>query len=314
MSDKPMLRCGSAGWSYPHWNSIVYPRPKPRGFHPLEFLSSYMDAIEINTSFYQNLRPEVARVWLSRITGNPRFMFTAKLQRQFTHERCLEDSAVTAFSRGLRPLLDAGKLGCLLMQFPWSFRFTEENRDFFIRLRRTFSEFPLVAEMRHGSWSREEALGILIDYNVGFCNIDQPQHSSAMPPTACLTSGIGYVRLHGRDYGDWFHGFESESRTVARHDYLYTPEELFDWKQRIDHIRRFADEVFIITNNDAGGRSVVNALQMQSLLGLGSRQAPRDLVRVYQRELEGYSPDGPVQSLLFGDRIPQWTAPQRAVA
>lgn len=314
MPKKSALRCGPAGWSYRHWNSVVYPRPTPRGFHPLEFLSRYFDTVEINTSFYQHLRPEVARLWLNRVSGNQRFSFTAKLQRRFTHERRLAESEVAAFSRGLRPLLEAGKLGCLLMQFPWSFRFTEENRDFFIRLRRAFGEFPLAAEMRHSSWMREEALGLFIDYHVGFCNIDQPLHSSAIPPTASLTSGIGYVRLHGRGYGDWFHRFETPPGAEARRDYLYSPEELAEWKQRIDHVLRFADAIYVITNNDTGGRSVVNALQLQSIFGLGDRTAPRDLVRAYRRELRDFTPDGPVQNLLFADSSAGWVRPRRAVA
>ena len=57
------------------------------------------------------------------------------------------------------------------MQFPWSFRFTSENRAFLIDLRRTFHEFPLVAELRHASWLADEAKGTLIDYKIGFCNI-----------------------------------------------------------------------------------------------------------------------------------------------
>jgi len=277
----------------------VYPRPKPRGFHPLEFLARYFDTVEVNTSFYGYLRPEVARLWISRVSGNPSFRFTAKLHRRFTHERRLEEPEVASFRQGLRPLLEAGKLGCLLMQFPWSFRFTEENRDFFIRLRRAFGEFPLAAEMRHGSWMREEALGTLIDYHVGFCNIDQPQHVRAMPPTACLTSAIGYVRLHGRNCGNWFREFGTSPAMVARHDYLYTPEELAEWKVRIDSIRKFADAVYVITNNDTGGRAVVNALQLQSMLGLGKRRAPRNLAKLYRRELEDFPVDGPVQHLLF---------------
>ena len=151
MPDNNTLHCGVAGWSYPHWDSTVFPRPKPRGFHALEYLSRYLDVIEINTSFYQHPRPEVTRVWLRKVAGNPSFRFTAKLNRAFTHDRRLEENAVKAFRRGMRPLHEAGKLGCVLMQFPWSFRFTEENRDFLIQLRRAFSEFPLVAEMRHSS-------------------------------------------------------------------------------------------------------------------------------------------------------------------
>ena len=314
MPETQQLRCGPAGWSYPHWNSTVYPRPKPRGFHALEYLSRFFDAVEINTSFYQHLRPEVTRLWLAKVAGNPSFQFTAKLQRRFTHERRIDEKAVSAFCRGLRPLNEAGRLGCVLMQFPWSFRFTEENRDFFIRLRRAFSELPLVAEMRHSSWTREEALGLLIDYHVGFCNIDQPEWIEATPPTAFLTSPIGYVRLHGRGYGRWFREFEEPPRATPCRDYLYSSEELAEWKARIGHLRRFAQATYVVATNDAGGRSVVNALQLQAMFGLKAHQAPRTLKSLYRRELEEFRPDGPSQATLFPISKDDWRRPARAVA
>ncbi len=127
--------------------------------------------------------------------GNRNFQFTAKLNQQFTHKRLLTEIDAASFKEGLFPLLHANRLGALLMQFPWSYRFTEENVDFFIKLRRAFHEFPLVAEMRHNSWLTEEAQGIFLDYKVGFCNIDQPEYTRAMPPTALLTSNVGYVRF-----------------------------------------------------------------------------------------------------------------------
>jgi len=299
MAQNASLRIGVAGWSYPHWDSAVYPRPKARGFHPLQYLSRYVDTVEINSTFYRSIRPEVAQLWLSKVQDNPNFQFTAKLGRRFTHERALNPGEVAAFSEGLRPILSADKLGAVLMQFPWSFRFTEENRNFVIKLRRAFSRFPLVAEMRHSSWMREEALGMFIDYHVGFCNIDQPQRQSCMPPTACLTSSIGYVRLHGRGYGRWFQEFEERPRTEGRRDYMYSPEELAEWKERIDYIGRFAEKVYVVTANEEGGRSVVNALQMQALCGQAKDRVPRMLSRTYRRELENFRPDGPVQDALF---------------
>ena len=83
------LYCGTSGWSFPHWNGIVYPITKPRGFHALEYLAHYFDAVEINTTFYQPIRPEIARLWTRKVAGNPKFQFTAKLHRRFTHERLL---------------------------------------------------------------------------------------------------------------------------------------------------------------------------------------------------------------------------------
>jgi uncharacterized protein YecE (DUF72 family) len=300
----PSVFCGPAGWSYPHWNGSVFPKTKPRGFHALESIAQYFDAVEINTTFYQSLRPEISRLWVRKVSTNPRFLFTAKLHRRFTHERNLDETEVTNFKEGLFPLLRAKKLGCLLMQFPWTFRYTEENRSFLIHLRRTFHEFQLVAEMRHSSWTQEEALGTLIDYRVGFCNIDQAEYTKATPPTEVLTTGIGYVRLHGRNPQDWKQELRLAGPPVACHDYLYSTAELLEWKPRVEHLREHAERVFVISNNDIGGKAVVNALQMAALLGDDRREAPAGLLTRYPLDLVDFHSCHPLQVDLF----------QRAVA
>lgn len=293
------LRCGTAGWSYAHWNGIVYPKAKPRGFHQLEYLAEYFDAVEINTSFYQSLKPELTRLWASRVSHNSRFLFSAKLHRAFTHERRLEAAEIAEFKEGLLPLLRSRKLGCLLMQFPWTFRFTEENREWLIRLRRAFHEFPLVAEMRHDSWMRDEALGTFIDYRIGFCNIDQPEYTRAMPPTAFLTSAIGYVRLHGRNPLNSLGAFESQPNRARQHDYLYTQPELAAWQQRIDRIRRSAETTFVIANNDVSGKSAVNVFQLQRMMGDERATVPPELRHRYREELAGFRIRRAAQDLLF---------------
>jgi uncharacterized protein YecE (DUF72 family) len=300
----PNLRCGPSGWSYPHWNGTVYPKSKPHAFHALEYLSRYFDAVEINTSFYQHLRPEISALWVSKVANNPKFLFTAKLNREFTHNRNLRTSQVAAFKDGMWPLLRAGKLGCILMQFPWTFRYTRENRKFLIELRREFHEFRLVAEMRHASWMYEEAVGTLIDYRIGFCNIDQAEYMKAMPPTALLTSETAYVRLHGRNPRDWQQEFQSARRPAARHDYLYSEAELREWQCRIERVAPYADRTFVFANNDAGAKAVVNALQISAMLGDERRRAPADLLRRYRCELDGFHSERPLQPALFASSIP----------
>jgi uncharacterized protein YecE (DUF72 family) len=301
------LRCGPAGWAYPGWNGVVYPRGVNSQFRPLEFLSRFFDVCEVNRTFYQPIRPEVAHLWMAQVASNPRFLFTVKLGRRFTHERALDPSEISVFKEGIRPLHRAKKLGCVLMQFPWTFRFTEENRDFVIRLRRWFHEFPLVVEMRHVSWMREEAVGTLIDNHLGFCNIDQAAYTKAMPPTALLTSAVAYVRLHGRNPNDWEQEFgrgdegTAARKPVARHDYLYSPDELAEWKQRIGEIAGLATHTFVVANNDAGGKSVVNALQMAAILGDSRRNAPGELIQRYPQALAQFRADYPVQRDLFGE-------------
>ena len=298
------LHCGTSGWSYAHWNGIVYPKSKPRGFHALEYLSHYFDATEINTTFYQPIRPEIARLWAQKVSGNPKFLFTAKLHRRFTHERLLDPVDIGTFRDGLLPLLRCGKLGCVLMQFPWTFRYTEENREYLVQLRRAFHEFPLVAEMRHSSWTFDEALGTLIDYRIGFCNIDQAAYTKATPPTSFLTSPIGYIRLHGRNPQDWQQEFRLADKPAPRHDYLYSREELQEWKTRIEHVHRCAARTFVFANNDVGGKSVVNALQLAQMLGDERRFAPAELLRKYRLELTEFHPERPIQNALFGNSAP----------
>lgn len=306
------LRCGLAGWSYPHWEQLVYPSPRPRSFHALQFLSRYFDVLEINTSFYQYLKPEITKLWAQKVSSNSRFRFTAKLHRDFTHDRRLNEHDVNAYSEGLRPLMNAKRLGCVLMQFPWSFRFTQENREYLIQLRRAFAGFPLVAEMRHASWMCEEALGTFVDYHIGFANIDQPQHVKAMPPTAFLTASVGYVRLHGRNHENWWKGYAQPGERPHRYDYLYSEGELSEWTERIKKITSFASDVYVIANNDAGGKSVVNAIQLMSMLEERTKAVPQEWHNHFGDLLHGYV-DRPRQEMLF-DMARATNAPQRAVA
>ena len=266
--NESVVFCGPSGWSF--GSELTSGRKQ----HPLQYVAEHFDVVEIHDSFSEAVRPELSRVWLRKVAGNKNFQFTAKLHRRFTHDRLLDPTDVAAWKEGLWPLLRAGRLGCLLMQFPWSFRYTKENREFFIRLRRTFHEFPLAAEMRHSSWMLDEAVGTFIDYRVAFCNIDQPVYTKAMPPTAFLTSAIGYVRLHGRNAFNWFGGGKAH-----RYDYLYSDAELADWKSRIERIPGFASKIFVITNNDAGAKAMMNGLQLRSMLRGGGADVPAEILR-----------------------------------
>ena len=165
---------GPAGWSYADWEGIVYPRSKPRGFHEAAYLAQYFDTIEINTSFYNPLRAEVAASWVEKVQHNPSFQFTAKLWKRFTHERSASLQDEKACKQGLDPLAAAGRLGALLLQFPWSFKNTRENHEYMSGLFMQFMEYPLVVEVRHSSWNQPEIFDWLRAQGVGFCNIDQP--------------------------------------------------------------------------------------------------------------------------------------------
>ena len=82
-----MTRIGPAGWAYKDWWGVVYPAKKPRGFSEISYLAQYFDTIEINVTFYRPIHAEDRASWLQKIEPYPRFRFTAKLWRGFTHER-----------------------------------------------------------------------------------------------------------------------------------------------------------------------------------------------------------------------------------
>src|SRR5581483_4659563 len=111
-----------------------------------------------------------------------------------------------------------------------------------------------------------------------------------------LTSNIGYVRLHGRNpanalgaYGRVAPGGSAQyGARLKQHDYLYSDAELAAWTKRIEHISRFAERTFVVFNNDAGGKSFVNALQLQAEMTGMRGGAPRDLRRKYPVELSRF--------------------------
>lgn len=254
---------GPAGWSYADWRGIAYPAyPSGRG-KELETIAQYFDTVEINSSFYRPPRPEVTRVWLRKSGINPRFRFTAKLYRRFTHERDASADEEREVKDGITPLLEAGKLGALLAQFPWSFKNVPENRQYLAGLLLRFHDYPVVVEIRHASWNRPEIHDLLREYRAGFCNLDQPVIGRSLGPTENVTSAIGYVRMHGRNYETWF----AESGGVEqRYDYLYSPAELAEWKQRIDSIASRSEDTYVILNNHYEAKAVANAAQLRNLI------------------------------------------------
>jgi uncharacterized protein YecE (DUF72 family) len=245
----PLLRCGVAGWLHPRWDRFVYPRPRRASFHPLQFLAHHLDAVEIPGS-PAPIRPELARLWLTQVAHNPRFQFTARVPLSFTMERSLDAASIRQWREGIQPIFDAGKLGCAVMEFSEAFRFSRENRQHLIAVRRALHPLPLVAELRHQSWTSAEGRGTLIDYHIGFCNLDIPRQVVATPPTSFLTWKIGYVMLRG----------------ATGESHLFSPAELAGWKTRIARFAPFSDTSFVIFGNWKRGKSVVNALQMRSLL------------------------------------------------
>ena len=277
-----VVRVGPAGWSYEDWKGIVYPEPMPKTLHPLTLLSGLFDALEVNSTFYRPPLSKNCASWLQKAARNPHFAFTVKLWQRFTHERDVPFSReeVQTYCDGIVPLVREGKLGAVLVQFPWSFRRTPENRIWLARVIDAFHAYPLALEIRHASWDQPEVYAALAERGVAFCNIDQPLFTGSLQPTEHATARTGYVRLHGRNHDDWFRDTATRDE---RYDYLYSEDELKPWIEKIESLRRVVDEIYVITNNHYRGQAVVNALELQYALGKRDTVIPQHLIDQYPR-------------------------------
>ena len=285
------IRFGTAGWSYKDWEGIFYPSGMHHSkLHPLEYLARFFDTTEINTSFYGPLKPELAKLWCKKVSAvNPQFLFTAKLYRAFTHSPLAVTEPTSAASirptdedeiktrEGLDALAGEGRLGALLIQFPVSFKNTSLNREYLDRLLRQFIEYPRVVEVRDSSWNNPETLAAFARKNVAFCNIDQPVLGKSLGPTEHVTGSLAYVRLHGRNYDQWF---DSDNRN-DRYNYLYKERELEDWKQRIKNVAEKAQTTYVITNNHFESKAGVNALELKAMVTGKRVAAPPTLIQTY---------------------------------
>ncbi len=284
------LWIGPSGWSYEDWRGVFYPDRPGRGFKPLAYLARYFNAVEVNTSFYRVPTARMTSAWVGLVPAEFRFAF--KLTQSFTHQRSAFPGAdeVAAFREGLRPVQEAGLLGPLLMQFPWSFRYSQEAADWLKRLGAAFPEYERFIEVRHASWAQPEALAAVAAAG-GYCNIDQPRLRDCLGPTAHVLGNGAYVRLHGRNAKAWF---AEDVPSYERYNYLYSPDELAEWVRRLDALVKQAQNVYVFANNHYRGQGPANALELRALLEGARVAVPPALVAAYPRLARIVRPDAPM--------------------
>src|SRR3569623_616325 len=302
--DRPAarIRVGPAGWDYPDWRGIVYPNTrKPKSFAELGYLARFFATVEINSSFYRPGDPRAAAGWAKRVAHNPGFKFTAKLWKRFTHERTGAWTAdeVKLASAVLEPLQDAGRLGAVLLQFPWSFQRDAATEEWLRDVLAAFAAYPRVLEVRHASWNSPDVLERLTEQGVGIVNVDQPLFGKSIAPAAHTTGAVAYVRMHGRNYQDWVR--KSADRN-QRYDYLYSADELRPGVARIEEMaaRPTPRELNAVTNNHHLRKAPTHAGIIEPMLAHQKVKLPPTLIARYRAELEPFAvPDAGDDGALF---------------
>lgn len=270
---------GLAGWSYPDWEGVVYPSGASRGFDQLGYVAQFFDVIELNNTFYRIPESKTVENWVRRVRHNPRFRFTAKVFQGFTHDaKSLDETELKQFLQAMEPLQKGDRLGGLLLQFPASFQNTPANRERLSELADRFGQYPLVVEFRHRSWDLPTVLEWLSTQKIGFCNVDEPRFRHLMRPSAHVTSPIGYVRFHGRNYQNWY---SKEATRDSRYDYLYSDLELDEWVPRIEEMGKESKQLYVIGNNHFRGQAPANILQLKSKVTEGPVSVPEPMLKSY---------------------------------
>lgn len=254
-----MFYCGTCGFSYKDWVGVYY----PEGLTSKSWLGYYareFNSLELNSTYYA-LPGLAAMESLAAKTGEG-FLFSVKANQEMTHVRQSGEEASRAFVRILQPLVTAGKLGCVLAQFPYSFGYNSANRDYLQRLGDWLQGYPLVIEFRNSAWLNNETRSRLMARDIGFCCVDEPELPGLMPPVAEVTGRTGYIRFHGRNAARWWR----HEQAWERYDYTYSPDELEQWLPRIQMISSKAENTFIFANNHWRAQAVDTIRQVRSML------------------------------------------------
>ncbi len=269
--DRRSVHIGMGGWDLHPFTTYFYPRRPRNDFRKLEFYSQFFDCVEINSTFYNtSLSPVTAKRWLSDVSSNKNFLFTVKLYRGFTHTYDAAKSDVAAILSLLEPLVENGKFGGLLIQFPYLFTNRQENRLYLLQLSRIFSSFRLFLEVRHRSWYSPLMYNFFQENRLHLVNVDLPQIKQHVPLTAVSWCGAGYFRMMGRNDASWKQPWrlESDGKHVVsdRYRYLYDARELDRLRSLIEQVKAIADQTFVIFHNDPEAHSLVNGFQLKHLL------------------------------------------------
>ncbi len=270
MKEPTKIRIGPAGWSYKDWEGVVYPSHGSK-FDALGYLAQFFDTIEINSPFYRIPPPTHSKSWVKRVAVNDNFKFTTKIYRGFTHEtEALSKDDVQAFRNYLDPLMEADRLGAILIQFPWSFKNTPESRAKLVKLFGAFKDYPQSLEVRHSTFQVPELYELLDEHDVAWVNVDQPLFSDSVKPADTVTGPVAYARFHGRNYEKWF----AHDESWERYNYLYSERELAPWVERIERMAKKRD-TYVITNNHFRGQAILNAGDLKESLGQDATLPPQ---------------------------------------
>ncbi|MCA9632388.1 MAG: DUF72 domain-containing protein [Myxococcales bacterium] len=298
---------GTAGWTDP---SLIkchrfYPRGKNSPEDRLRFYATQFELVEVDATYYTLLDPRTVARWvewtpasfrfdvkshpvltghpidiarapndlvpaLREVAGDKRRLYPRQVPREIREE------LIARFLAQLAPLVDAGRLGCVMLQFPPWFHATRGNARQLESLRRELGGLPLSVEFRNRSWllpeRRARVLDLLRREQLSYVIVDEPDvQLGGVPPEVLVTRPeLALFRLHGHNREGWKRG----SSVWERFDYLYSPAELRAWVPAVREVKQRAERVHVVFNNCVRDYAVLGAKGLAALLQRPAEDAP----------------------------------------
>lgn len=254
-----MIYIGTSGYSYEDWKGTFYDKDIDKS-QMLEFYAKSFNFTEINSTYYA-MPNKFMFINLAKKTPE-NFKFTVKLHSSMTHSRDAGKDAYSSFCEAMKPLVDTNKLGCVLAQFPYSFKNNSENLNYISGIKENLNPVSLCVEFRNEGWNTIEVYKRLSIEEIGFVCVDEPDIKGLVKKSGIATSKTGYVRFHGRNSKNWY----DHKEAYERYDYLYSRDTLEEWVPRINFINENTDITFVAFNNHFKAQGAINASMLQKLL------------------------------------------------
>jgi len=239
------IHVGTSGWSYDHWEDVLYPPGTPP-WQRLGLYTSRFQTVELNASFYRWPANSTFASWRRRLPDG--FLLSVKASRGLTHAKRLyaPETWVDRIAACWHELRD--RRAVVLVQLAPGHARDDARLDYF--LSRVPAWMRVAVEFRHPSWHDDAVFAILERHQAAYCVMS----GANLPCVLRATAPFVYVRLHGPDHGHLYGG-------------SYSDRDLGWWADRIREWDGGGQDVYAYFNNDGGGNAVRNAERLRALLG-----------------------------------------------
>jgi uncharacterized protein YecE (DUF72 family) len=245
---------GTSGWVYAGWREHLYADTPVKRW--LQVASRAFDALEINGSFYTQIKPETYARWYRETPEQ--FRFALKGHRFVTHYKRLRDcgDSIVRLRDQAEPLGE--KLAAVVWQLPSNLQGSVERMSDFVRSLGCWPGVRHAIELRHRSWFTDEIAAVMRSGNVAVCMGDAPD----FPMWREVTADLVYLRLHGH---------------TRKYASSYSEASLRAWASDVNRWLADGRDVHVYFDNDAEGHAVRNALRFAELVtGEPRRSTPAD--------------------------------------